>query len=103
MACVLLVQCSIEAYANLLVALYNGLLNTIIVPLLYSKPHSNSSNALDMLELHATLLMPNLAMYSCVHACEMHKILPQFGTKNSVLYSCLHSSTRMTKFNIAES
>ena len=42
--------------------LYNGLLNTLIVPLLYSKPHSNSSNALDMLELHATLLMPNLAI-----------------------------------------
>ena len=50
-------------------------LNTLIVPLLYSKPHSNSSNALDTLELHATLLMPNLAIgIPCIHACEMHKI-----------------------------
>ena len=72
-------------------------------PLLYSKPHSNSSNALDTFELHATLLMPNLARYSHVHAGELHKILPCFGPKDSVLYSCLHSSTTMTKFNIAES
>ena len=34
----------------------------VLFTLLYSKPHSNSSNALDTLELHATLLMPNLAI-----------------------------------------
>ena len=81
---VLLVQHSTEACANLLVALYNGLLNTFLFRLLFSKPHSNSSNALDTLELHATLLMPNLARYSCVHACEVCKkkvILPCLGPK----------------------
>ena len=33
----------------------------------------SSSNALDMLELHTTLLTPDLARYSCVHACELRK------------------------------
>ena len=78
---------------------------TLLFRLLFYKPQSNSSNTLDMLELHATLLTPDLARYSCIHACQLHKevILPRFGPKNSVLYSCLHSSTRMTKFNITES
>ena len=102
MARVLLIQCSIEAYANLLVALYNGLLNTFHHFIL-SLTQTAAINASDTLELHATLLMPNLARYSCVHASEMRKILPCFGPKDSVLYSCLHSSTTMTKFNIAES
>ena len=67
--CVLLVQHSIEACANLLVALCNGLLNTFVS----TKPHSNSSNTLDTLELHATLLTPDLARYSHVHACKLCK------------------------------
>jgi len=67
--------------------------------LLFSKHYSNSSNTLDMLELHATLLTPDLARYSCVHACKLCKKsdFTLFGPKqNLVLYSCLCSSTRMT-------
>ena len=41
--------------------------------LLFSKHHSSSSNTLDMLELHTTFLMPDLARYSCVHVCELRK------------------------------
>ena len=92
-------------HANLLVVLYNKLLSTFSFWLLFYKPHSNSSNTLDMLELHATLLTPDLARYSCVHACELHKRsdFTSFQPKKKVLYSRLYSSTRMTKFNIAES
>ena len=57
-ACVLLEQRSIEAYSkNLFVALHSGLSNTFSFQLLLSKPRRESSNALNMLELH-TLLRP---------------------------------------------
>ena len=55
-ACILLLQHLIETYANLLVALYSRLLNTLSFWLLFSnKPHTENSNALNMLELHTTL------------------------------------------------
>ena len=56
-------------------------------------------NDLDTFELHATLLTPNLARYSRIHACELCKRsdFTTFRPKKGVLYSCLHSSTRVTK------
>ena len=68
-----MIQHRYMTYANLLVVLYNKLLSTFSFRLHFYKPHSNSSNTLDMLELHATLLTPDLARYSSVHACELHK------------------------------
>ena len=96
---IFLVQCSIKAYANLLW--------TLSFQLLFSKPHTGSSNVLNTLELHATSLTPDLARYLYIHSsdlCKKRKNSWQFylfwPKTTSVFYSCLCFLTRMTKFDI---
>ena len=55
---VLLVQRSMEAYAG---SAIQQTFEHFSNRLHFSKPHSKSSNALDTLELHVTLLTPDLA------------------------------------------
>ena len=107
--CVLLVQRWIKAYGKLLVVLYSEIWTHLLFWLLSSKPHSKSSNALDTLELHVTLLTPDLTRYSCIHACKLLKKVIYHvqgfrpNKRTLFFFLCLHSSTRTTKFDIAVS
>ena len=78
-ACLLLVQCSIETYANL----SDGcrFLNT------FSKPHTESSNALIKLELHTTLLTPDLGTHAYMLVSCVESDFASFGKKK--IYSSL--------------
>ena len=58
------VRQSIEAYANMLVVLYSGLLNTISLQL---QPCTEVSNASNMLEIDTTLSMPDLGAHAYMH------------------------------------
>ena len=65
-------------YPNLLMALYSGLLDTLSFQL---QPHTESSNASIMLELHTTLSTPDLGTHVCLHVNCIKSILPRSGRK----------------------
>lgn len=80
-----LIQCSIEAYANL-VAPFKHLFVLFL----------SLTQRTRMLELQETLLTPNLARYSRIHACELTKKMILTCSGQKVPYSCMRSSTRLT-------
>ena len=97
LACVLPVQ----RYANLLVALNSGLLNTLSFRL---QPRTASINASNTLELHG--IVNARPRNSRVHAGPVSCVksyFASFGPKNLVLYSCFVLRFSTTKSVIDES
>ena len=77
---------------NLLVALYDALLNTSFVSTwVVSKPHTKGSSALDYI-VNAQATSAHATQHTCMWACES-----DFESKQlTIPYSCLLSLTRMT-------
>jgi len=80
-------------YANLLVVHFSS-------RLLISNPRTKNSINLECLNYMQHRLTPDLASYPRIHAYQQSKkvILICLGHKTYHFYSCMHSSTRLTKF-----